>query len=53
MVGLLMAPAAAAGKFYDDDPLEHEPAPLNAAQAARRKVSDYFDFIQQTFATPG
>ena len=50
---LLVTATAAAKKFYDDDPLEREPPPLNAAQAASRKISDYFDFIQQTFQPPG
>lgn len=47
---LATAEMAAARKFYDDDPLEREPAPRDASKAARRKISDYFDFFQQTFA---
>lgn len=49
---LASADSAAARKFYDDDPLEGEPAPRDASKAARRKISDYFDFFQQTFASP-
>lgn len=53
MAGLLLAANASGKKFYDDDPLEREPAPLDASKAVRRKISDYYDFFQQTFAAPG
>ncbi|MEZ5398078.1 MAG: hypothetical protein R2729_00330 [Bryobacteraceae bacterium] len=42
-----------ARRFYDDDPLQREPAPRDASKAIRRKISDYYDFFQQTFAPPG
>lgn len=50
---LLAAGLVQAEKFYPDDPLEREPAPRHVAQALRRKVSDYYDFFQNTFAPPG
>lgn len=50
---LLVAPGAGARKFFDDDPLAQEPKPRSAEKAARRKISDYFDFFQQMFASPG
>ena len=50
---LLLTGAAWGAKFYDDDPLDREPAPRDASKAARRKISDYFDFFQQSFAPPG
>jgi hypothetical protein len=53
MAGLLLTAAAPAKKFYDDDPLEREPKPRDASNAARRKISDYYDFFQQSFASPG
>ena len=53
LAGLLLVPVAPARKFYDDDPLEREPEPRDASKAARRKISDYFDFAQNTFLTPG
>lgn len=50
---LLASAPASADKFYQDDPLNVEPKPRDASKAIRRKISDYFDFFQQTFAAPG
>ncbi len=50
---LLAAPALGAVKFRPDDPLQKEPAPTNAAKVKPRKVSDYYDFFQNTFGKPG
>lgn len=50
---LLLATAAPAAKFYSDDPLDREPPPRNVTNALRRKVSDYYDFVLNTFASPG
>lgn len=50
---LLVAAAAPAAKFFSDDPLEREPAPRNVEKALRRKVSNSYDFIVNTFASPG
>jgi hypothetical protein len=40
-------------KFYDDDPLIKEPAPRRADNAKKRKLSDYYDILSHTLATPG
>lgn len=42
-----------AQKFYSDDPLEFEIKPLPADRAGKRKLSDYFDIVRHTVATPG
>lgn len=52
-VFLLCLQLAPAAKFYSDDPLEREPAPRPVKDAVRRKVSDYYDFIMNTFSSPG
>jgi hypothetical protein len=44
---------APAQKFYRDDPLSSEPPPRDASKAVQRKVSDYYDFVVQTFAIRG
>lgn len=44
---------ASGQKFYPDDPLSVEPPPRDASKAVGRKVSDYYDFAVQTFATRG
>lgn len=54
MVLALAGCAAAAGpKFYEDDPLIREPQPRDVKQAASRKLSDYYDILWHTLATPG
>lgn len=53
---VLLAMAACPGlarKFYDDDPLIAEPPPRAVPKAASRKLSDYFDILWHTLATPG
>jgi hypothetical protein len=55
---LLIAGAAFASvlfgrKFYDDDPLLREPAPVPVQSATSRSISDIYDFLWHTFATPG
>jgi hypothetical protein len=49
----LMCVSAMGQKFYPDDPLSAEPKPHDASNAISRKVSDYYDFFVQTFATQG
>src|SRR5688572_4074935 len=46
--------SAAAQKFLSDDPLTaDQDRLLDVGQAQRRGLSDYYDFLQHTFATPG
>jgi hypothetical protein len=57
-VGILLLIAACAGeglclKFYDDDPLIREPQPRAVQKVAARKLSDYYDILKHTLATPG
>src|SRR5882724_1395807 len=40
-------------KFYSDDPIWREPAPRPVRQVAVRKVDDIYDFIENSFVTPG
>lgn len=40
-------------KFYDDDPLIQEPKLRAVEKAAKRKLSDYYDIVWLTLATPG
>jgi hypothetical protein len=52
---LLLGTWASAGegrKFYEDDPLIQEP-PSRPVTAAPRKLSDYYDILWHTLATPG
>lgn len=42
-----------AQKFRADDPMEFELKPLTAGDALRRRLSDYYDAIVHTMATPG
>jgi hypothetical protein len=53
---LLIAACASDGlcrKFCDDDPLIQEPPPRAVRDAASRKLSDYYDILKHTLATPG
>ena len=57
-VGILLLIAACAGdglcrKFHDDDPLIREPQPRAVQNPASRKLSDYYDILIHTLATPG
>src|SRR6476659_9963813 len=55
-LGMLSGPAAAdepGRKFYSDDPLWREPAPRPVRQVAVRKVDDIYDFLENTYVTPG
>lgn len=40
-------------KFYGDDPLVREPLPRPVTRIAARKLSDYYDILRHTLATPG
>ena len=50
---LVVALAAEGRKFYDDDPLAREPAPIAVKQAKSRKISDIYDIFSHILATPG
>jgi hypothetical protein len=50
---LLLPYLLEARRFYDDDPLQKEPAPINVAKAQPRKVSDIYDVFSHILATPG
>lgn len=50
---LLLVSVSPAARFYSDDPLEREPTPRSVKDALRRKISDYYDFIMNTFSNPG
>ena len=42
-----------AQKFRPDDPLEGEPKPTHTEKAARRNLSDVYDFFSHSLSTPG
>src|SRR5712692_4941974 len=42
-----------AQKFYDDDPIQKEPAPMNVQSALGRRLSDYYDLARNGFSKPG
>ena len=42
-----------ARKFYDDDPMEKVPPPVNVANALSRKLSEHYDFFRNTFFQTG
>lgn len=43
----------AAQRFFPDDPLEKDRDDLIPANPQRFKVSDYYDFLENTFSAPG
>lgn len=49
---LVFAGLSAAQTFFPDDPLEKEPPPVGIKEIKTRKLSDYYDFILNTFARP-
>jgi hypothetical protein len=56
VLGTLSQPASAEDtgkKFYSDDPLWREPAPRAVREVAPRKVDDVYDFLENTYITPG
>ncbi len=50
---ILCAQEGLCRKFYEDDPLIFEPPPRPVEKAAVRKLSDYYDILKHTLATPG
>ena len=53
LTALLAALPAAGQKFYDDDPLRAEPAPLHVDEAAFRKLNDFYDLGTNLFGKIG
>lgn len=43
----------AADKFYADDPLQKGPPPRDAAGVKNRKLDDYYDLVENSFAKRG
>jgi hypothetical protein len=54
LAGFLVAAVLplAAEKFFPDDPIAREPAPLPVAKPLKRDINDYYDFFQETFFEP-
>ncbi len=54
-IALLLAASAAAGaqRFYPDDPLEFELRPRQLKDVKNRKLSDYFDLLNNQFRRAG
>ncbi|MEO8368134.1 MAG: hypothetical protein ABI806_02905 [Candidatus Solibacter sp.] len=50
---LLSAAALTAQRFYPDDPLEFEPPPRPVKDIKNRKLSDYFDLLNNQFRMAG
>jgi hypothetical protein len=50
---ILASGAAAGAKFYSDDPLVREPAPMRVEKVRPRKLSDIYDLFSHVLATPG
>ena len=56
MGATIPAPAAdnsVVKKFYADDPLWKEPAPRPVTKVAIRQVDDLYDFLENSYVTPG
>jgi hypothetical protein len=51
-LALACASALQAQKFYPDDPIAREPAPLPVAKPLRRSINEYYDFFLNTFEEP-
>ena len=48
----VLAGPLGARRFYEDDPIAREPAPLPVANVTKRKINEYYDFFQNTFWEP-
>jgi hypothetical protein len=49
---LALAVLSGAQKFYPDDPIMREPAPLPVHKPLKRDINEYYDFFHQTFFEP-
>ena len=50
---LFLSTSVTARKFYDDDPLERMPPPLDVQNIEARRISDLYDFFSLTFTQQG
>jgi hypothetical protein len=50
---LLLAAPLLADRFYQDDPIDKEPAPVRVEQANRRKLDDLYDLFLHSLSKPG
>ena len=50
---VILAAPAAAQKFYPDDPLEKEPAPVATYDPGFRDLSEIMEFVNNIFGDPG
>jgi hypothetical protein len=53
LVALFVPAPLGARKFYEDDPLQRMPKPMDVGKPAARKLSDYYDFFYMSFSKPG
>ncbi|MCP5118263.1 MAG: hypothetical protein GY953_46205 [bacterium] len=53
LAALLAGAPAAAQRFYDDDPLDVEPAPMRVEEADFRKLNDFYDLGTNLFGKIG
>lgn len=53
LVVAFLSPDGRAKKFYDDDPIQKMPPPINVAKIQGRDLSDYYEFFLNTFGKPG
>jgi hypothetical protein len=53
LLTLFLSASVTARKFYDDDPLEQVPPPLNVQNIETRRISDLYDFFSLTFTQQG
>lgn len=53
LLALSFSSDLAARKFYDDDPIRSDPPPLPVGKVKARELSAAYDFLQNTFSTPG
>ena len=50
---LLVSPRAATPRFFPDDPVTVDPETQDASGVQPRDLSQEYDFIENTFKTPG
>lgn len=49
----LLSSADSGRRFYPDDPIRKEPEPIPVNGVSVRKVDDIYDFLENTYVTPG